>query len=75
MKQYEFMKAVESVLRLTAEKQINVQDVRHLPMYEEYRRLKSEGLKVTYIVNYLCMQYEVPEPTIYRVIKRMERKV
>lgn len=75
MRQYEFMKAVESVLRLIVEKQVNAQDVRHLTMYEDYRKLKSEGLKVTYIVNYLCTQYEIPEPTIYRVIKRMERDV
>lgn len=75
MKQYELIKATESTLRMVVEKDVCVQDVKNLSMYEDYKRLKEEGLKVTYIVNYLCSQYCTSEPTIYRIIKRMEKDI
>lgn len=75
MTQYEFMKMAERVLKVAASKEIRVQDVKHLQLYEDYRRLKGEGLKVTYIVDYLCVQYGVPVASIYRIVKRMGRKI
>lgn len=75
MTQYEYIKMAESVLKIAVSKQVKVDDVCHLQMYEDFIRLKAEGLKVTYIVDYLCEQYGVPVATIYRIVKRMSRKI
>lgn len=75
MNVYDVLKMAESVLQTVEANNIHVGDVKRLQMYEDYRRLKRERLKKTYIVNYLVDQYGVPEPTVYRLIKRMERTV
>ena len=75
MTQYEFMKMAESVLRVAVASDMRLQDVKHLRMYEDYLRLKGEGLKVTYIVNYLNEEYDIPIASIYRIIKRMGNKL
>lgn len=75
MRQYDILKMAESVIKTISENGINPADVYHLAMYEDYQRLKKEGLKVTYVVNYLIQQYGVPEATIYRVVKRMQKEI
>jgi len=75
MTQYEYMKMSESVLKVAVGSNMNVADVKHLELYEEYRRLKADGLKVTYIVDYLQEQYGVPVASIYRLVKRMSREI
>jgi len=37
--------------------------------------LKEEGHKITYIVEYLCEQYECHRATIYRIVARMQKQI
>ena len=73
MKQYDLIKSAASILGVLAKNNIDIKDVNHLEMYEDYARLKQEGHKMTYIVYYLTQQYSVAPATVYRVAKRMEQ--
>jgi len=75
MKQYDVLKVAEGILRILVSNGVDVKDVKYLQMYEDLKRLESEGHKKTYIVRYLEEQYDVPVATIYRVTKRMEKKM
>lgn len=73
MKVYEILKANESLLRTLVLSKVRVNDIEWLEMYSDYKRLIKEGHKKTYIVSYLEEQYGCPVPTIYRVVKRLDR--
>lgn len=73
MKQYDLIKSAASILSILAKNNIDIKDVKHLEMYEDYARLKQEGHKTVYIVYYLAQQYSVSPATVYRVAKRMEQ--
>lgn len=75
MKQYQAMKKCSRTLRRLALAGVSMTDVLWLEVYEEWLRLKREGHKVTYIVYYLSDQYGLSEMSVYRLVKRMERKV
>lgn len=75
MTQYELLQAAQSVLTTLSENKVDATDVKYLELFKEYRRLKSEGHKVCYIVYYLSTAFNYSEATIYRVIKRMRRNI
>lgn len=75
MNEYELLKCAESVCRKMADNGIKPEDVRYLPMYEDWKRLRKEGHKVRYISYYLSEQYGVGEATVYRIAKRFERSL
>ena len=75
MTQYELLKMAESLLVVLMSNDVDAKDVKYLEMYKEYMRLKKEGHKVGYVVYYLSQQYECSEATVYRVVKRMTKKI
>lgn len=75
MTQYDVLRLCESTLRMLDCNGIDAKDVRYLDMYKNYVRLKEEGHKITYIVEYLCEQYECHRATIYRIVARMQKQI
>ena len=75
MRVFETLKANESLLKILVLNGVRVADIEWLEMYDDYRRLMNEGHKKTYIVSYLEEQYGCPVPTIYRVVRRLERSL
>lgn len=73
MTEYDLLKCAESVCKVMAKNGIKPEDVRYLQMYEDWKRLRSEGHKVRYISYYLSEQYGVGEATIFRIAKRFEK--
>lgn len=73
MTEYDLLKCAESVCKVMAENGIKPDDVRYLQLYEDWKRLRSEGHKVRYISYYLSEQYGVGEATIFRIAKRFEK--
>ena len=45
-------------------------DYRYLELYADYKRMRGEGEKVTYIVSVLSGKYRVSERKVYSIIKR-----
>ena len=70
MTKYELVKLLQSVMDTLDKIGISVQDSRHIPMYEDWLRLKTEGHKYFYIIRYLSQQYEISETSAYRIIRK-----
>lgn len=75
MKNYEFIRASQTILRIVRDNKINVGDVDYIQVYEDWVRFKSEGQKYDWIIYYLGQQYGVSAATISRIVKRMEKDV
>lgn len=70
---YESLKNNRDLLIRLARTGIAVEDVKYLELYEDFVRLKDDGLKTTYVVAHLCDQYEVSEATVWRIIRKFQR--
>lgn len=75
MTHYELLKSGESLLNTIRKNGITADDVRYLEVFENLERMEREGHKKTFIVAYLCNQYDISEATLYRVANRMRRAV
>lgn len=75
MKVFEIIDFLKGPLKKLADAGITSVDYRLAEMYKEYIRLKTEGLKVSYIVSYLSDQYGMSERSIYSALKKMERDI
>lgn len=45
-------------------------DDRYIDLYEDYERMKKDREKMTYIVSYLSLKYNVSERKVYDIVKR-----
>ena len=54
---------------------LSVDDVRHIPMYEEYLSLRRDGVPKERIYQYFRTKYHISESTTKRVIKRLSAQV
>lgn len=75
MTNYEFLKTNRSALEVMLRNGIPAEDIRYLEAYENLERMEKEGHKKTFIVAYLCSQYEISEATLYRVANRMRKRM
>jgi hypothetical protein len=75
MNAYEFLLTHKGVMEQIQSLPIQPSDVRYLELYKEYSRLKDEGHKITYVLQYLSDEYNVDERTIYRIIKKFSTEV
>lgn len=75
MTHYELLKSGESLLNAIRKNGVTADDVRYLEVYENLERMEREGHKKTFIVAYLCNQYDISEATLYRVANRMRRAI
>lgn len=62
-------------LRIMSKCGLSVDDVRYLPMFEEYLRLREDGKKKKLTMTYLAEKYFVSESTVKRVVKRFSQRV
>ena len=54
---------------------LSVDDIRHIPMYEEYLSLLRSGVPKDRIYQYFRKKYHVSESTVKRVNKRFSVRV
>ena len=54
---------------------LSVDDIRYIPMYEEYLSLRREGVPKERIYQHFGSKYHVSESTVKRVVKRFSRRV
>lgn len=72
MKAYEILSIAQPIIDKLVTAGINPKDIRYLELYHEYKRLKEEGHKITWIVSFLSEQYDVSEANVYNVVKRLD---
>lgn len=71
MKVGELLSVSAKILKTRHDCGIKADSYTYLPLYEDYKRLVSEGEKMTYIVAYLSEKYSVCERKVYKVLKQM----
>ena len=54
---------------------LSVDDVRYIPMYDEYLSLRRSGVPKERIYQHFRSKYHVSESTVKRVIKRLSQRV
>lgn len=72
MKVIEFLKLGKSVFEVCREFGIKPDDVRYIPLYEEYCDMIADGNKVSYAVAVLADRYHISQRKVYGLKKWLQ---
>lgn len=72
MKRYEALKLVGGTLKMLSDFEVNYDDWRFVPMYEDFQEMRDKGVKYREAVRMLAEDYHVSRATVERAIKRLE---
>lgn len=72
MKRYEALKLVGDTLKMLSDFEVNYDDWRFVPMYEDFQEMRDKGVKYREAVRMLAEDYHVSRATVERAIKRLE---
>lgn len=72
MKVIELLKIGAEMLKLMSENEVNRDDWRFVPMYEDFQEMRDKGVKYREAVRILAEDYHVSRATVERAIKRLE---
>lgn len=70
---YDVLKENAATLHALARAGIAIEDVANIGKFEEFQRLKADGMKTTAIVAHLCDEYACSERSIWRMVRRFRR--
>lgn len=71
MKVIELLKIGGEMLKVMSENDVNRDDWRFVPMYEEFHTMRKNGLKYRECIRMLSEDYNVSRATIERAIRRL----
>lgn len=71
MTAYEALKLCGGVIEKLEKVGIRPSDYKYISMFEDYRRAKQRGEKVSYVVACLAKQYNMSERSVYDIVKRL----
>lgn len=72
MKRYEALKLVGGTLKMLSVFEINYDDWRFVPLYEEFQEMRDKGVKYREAVRMLAEDYHISRASVERAIKRLE---
>ena len=72
MKVFEAIKLAESTLIALNNANVGTRDVEYIKLYEEFRDLQGEGLKVSYCVAFLAEKYHISFRKVYDLIRKFK---
>ena len=75
MKAYELISLIREPLQLMNSKNINASSVEYLDMFNEYIKMRDEGMKKTYIVVCLCEKYKIGRTKFFELISSFESEI
>lgn len=75
MKIYEIMHLAKQTLNLLHASCIKMDDVRYLPLFDEFLKLKADGAKTSAAVYILAQKHGLSERKIYYIIKGSSKDV
>nr|DAN26495.1 MAG TPA: Middle operon regulator, TRANSCRIPTION.2A [Caudoviricetes sp.] len=75
MQVIDILKVSRSSIELQKKYGIKVEDVKYIPLYDEYQAMVAEGKKTVYVVAILAEKYGLSERSVYSVIKRLKKVV
>lgn len=68
---YEALKLCGGVIEKLEKAGVKPSDHKYVALFEDYRRAKQRGEKISYIVACLAQQYSMSERIVYDVVKRL----
>lgn len=74
MKVYESLKIGRELLKLMSEHDVQRDDWRFVPMYEEFRQMRENGMKYAEAIRMLSEDYCISRSTVERAIRRLKRE-
>ncbi len=74
MTYYDIIKLTKEPIDRLNSAGFRLEDCQFLPLYEDYRRMREAGDKMTYIVSVLSDRYHVCERKVYDLIKRFGKR-
>ena len=72
MKRFEALKLVGGTLKMLSDFEVNYDDWRFVPMYEDFQEMRDKGVKYREAVKMLAEDYHVSRATVERAIKRLD---
>lgn len=72
MKVIELLKIGGEMLKLMSRNEVNRDDWRFVPMYEEFQQMRNNGVKYREAVRILAEDYHISRATVERAIKRLD---
>lgn len=72
MKVIELLKLGGEMLKLMSENEVNRDDWRFVPMYEEFQEMREKGVKYREAVRMLAEDCHISRATVERAIKRLD---
>lgn len=75
MKVFELLILNRELLRKMYEAGIKLGDWKYTDLYADYRYMKKQGEKVTYIVSVLAARYAVSERQVYNLLGRFDAEI
>lgn len=75
MKIVEILKIGCELLKLMSSYDLRCDDYLYVGMYDEYVKMRENGLKVDYILATLSEKYNLSESTVKRIIRRFSKEV
>ena len=72
MKVFEAIKLTESTLIALRNANVGTGDVEYIKLYEEFRDLQGDGLKVSYCVAFLAEKYHISIRKVYDLIRKLK---
>lgn len=72
MKVFEAIKLTESTLIALRNANVGTGDAEYIKLYEEFRDLQGDGLKVSYCVAFLAEKYHISIRKVYDLIRKFK---
>ena len=72
MRVFEAIKLTESTLIALRNANVGTGDVEYIKLYEEFRDLQGDGLKVSYCVAFLAEKYHISIRKVYDLIRKFK---
>lgn len=68
---YEALKMCGGMIEKLEKAGVKPSDHKYIAMFEDYRRARKRGEKISYVVACLAKQYNMSERNVYEVVKRL----
>lgn len=72
---YTLLKINQNQVEMMSKCELLIDDIRYLPLYEDFLQMQELGLKKTHIIARLAEKHHVSESTVKRVIIRFSKWV
>lgn len=71
----EIVRIGRELLKLLSENEVRVEDWKYLNMYDEYRRMRKNGVKYRFAVAELATLHHISRAKVERIISRLQKNV